>query len=257
MQLIWFKYLKYCGYAFQGPGSSTQPSTSTGEGSPRTLDSTTNGPSSGTSIPVRSQYKSKYLKIHQLRKESLAKRGQKKAVKKNSGSKRSRPRKRKISPVPPTLTPLVTKTKRKRCHSDSEDSDSQPKPKHKRQKTGEHDGASKNSNSIRFNLDTLSSSSDEEKVVGKRDAFHVFPGDRHLFDESSDVTSSHSGNESDCVSSTDEDLLKHKSGIDLYTTLRKRWQHKKEYFSLRYTVCFCYLGLLYTHQNVFLSDLTR
>ena len=29
------------------------------------------------------------------------------------------------------------------------------------------------------------------------------------------------------------------------------------YFSLKYTMCLCYLGLLYINQNILLSDLVR
>lgn len=164
-----------------------------------------------------------------------------------SKGKTGSPRKRKPSPDLTTLTPLVTKTKRKRCRSQS---DSTPKTKRKR-RTRDGD-SSKNSSSIQFKLH---SSSDEEEVVGKIDAFHTFPDDGHLFNESGDVhvTSSSSGSEPDC---SDEDSLMHKSGMDLYNTY-KRTQSLIENFCLKHTVSLCHLGLLYTHQNVFVSDLAR
>lgn len=102
---------------------------------------------------------------------------------------------------------------------------------------------------IRFNL---SDSSDDETVKDKPNTSASLPDDSHLFNSSSDDNP----NESDTPHITDDNPVGSKFGMELYEALKGKWS-KHEYFTIKYTICFCYLGLLYTHQNILMADLSR
>ena len=97
----------------------------------------------------------------------------------------------------------------------------------------------------------------EEYEEDREEIFDVFPSDKHLF-LSSDSDSADSISEAGSGSDSDQELR----GIELYLRRRREAQlgtggNMLSYFSLKYTVCLCYLGLLYVSQNVLLSDLVR
>lgn len=97
----------------------------------------------------------------------------------------------------------------------------------------------------------------EEKDKDREEIFDVFPNDEHLF-ASSDIDSTDSASNEGSGSDSDSELR----GMKLYLKRRRETQlvtgnPMLSYFSLKYTVCLCYLGLLYINQNILLSDLVR
>lgn len=92
-------------------------------------------------------------------------------------------------------------------------------------------------------------------------AFDLFPSDSHLFESSSEEDSIVSAKEEESgASGSDSD--KELTGIELFLERRKVTQlvigkGMLSYFSLKYTICLCYLGLLYIQQSILLSDLVR
>ena len=82
--------------------------------------------------------------------------------------------------------------------------------------------------------------------------FDVFPEDAHLFCD-----------DSDSDSDKDDSKLSGaalQSGRELYMERRSKGMCRKPtpvYFTLKHTIGLCYLALLYTEQNVMLSDFSR
>lgn len=100
----------------------------------------------------------------------------------------------------------------------------------------------------------------EEKEEDREEIFNVFPNDEHLFASSGTDSADSASEEVGGVSGSDSDG--ELRGIELYLKRRRETQlvtgnPMLSYFSLKYTVCLCYLGLLYINQNVLLSDLVR
>lgn len=99
----------------------------------------------------------------------------------------------------------------------------------------------------------------EEKEEDREEIFDVFPSDDHLFKSfDSDSADSAGKNSSSSGCDSDGEL----QGTKLYLKRRRETQlvtgnPMLSYFSLKYTVCLCYLGLLYINQNILLSDLVR
>ena len=97
----------------------------------------------------------------------------------------------------------------------------------------------------------------------EQDMFDFFPSDEHLFasTKDSDSTDAESNSEEGGVTSdsnSDQEL----TGMDLFLQRRRETQLVVgnpilSYFSLKYTVSLCYLGLLYTNHNILLVDLVR
>ena len=115
---------------------------------------------------------------------------------------------------------------------------------------------------------------DEESTNGRtkriksekeeENTFDTFPNDEHLFGasqgavdaESADSAEDEEGESGE--SDSDEELR----GVELYLQRRRETQlvtgnTMLAYFSLKYTICLCYLGLLYIKHNLLLSDLVR
>lgn len=97
----------------------------------------------------------------------------------------------------------------------------------------------------------------EEKDEDREEIFDLFPSDEHLF-AASDTDSADSASNDGSDSDSDGELR----GMKLYMKRRRETQlvtgnPMLSYFSLKYTVCLCYLGLLYINQNILLSDLVR
>ena len=99
----------------------------------------------------------------------------------------------------------------------------------------------------------------EEKEEDREEIFDVFPSDEHLFTPfDSDSADSADKDSSSSWSDSDGELR----GTKLYLKRRRETQlvtgnPMLSYFSLKYTMCLCYLGLLYINQNILLSDLIR
>ena len=96
---------------------------------------------------------------------------------------------------------------------------------------------------------------EEKEEEDREEIFDVFPNDEHLFAASSDTDSADSAGSG----SDSEGELR---GMKLYLKRRRETQlvtgnSMLSYFSLKYTMCLCYLGLLYINQNILLSDLVR
>ena len=100
----------------------------------------------------------------------------------------------------------------------------------------------------------------EEKEEDREEIFDEFPNDEHLFASLDTDGTDSASEEGGGVSGSDSDG--ELQGIELYLKRRRETQlvtgnPMLSYFSLKYTVCLCYLGLLYINQNVLLSDLVR
>ena len=85
--------------------------------------------------------------------------------------------------------------------------------------------------------------------------FDVYPEDDHLFRSDSDIDNDLESQ--DGTKPSEPTLL---SGEELYMQRRSGklcTQNDPVYFTLKHTIALCYLALLYTKQNVMLSDLSR
>lgn len=97
----------------------------------------------------------------------------------------------------------------------------------------------------------------------ERDVFDFFPSDDHLFTptngtDSMDAESGSEGGDMTSDSDSDQEL----TGVELFLQRRRETQvvvgnTMLSYFSLKYTICLCYLGLLYINHNILLADLVR
>jgi hypothetical protein len=97
-----------------------------------------------------------------------------------------------------------------------------------------------------------------EKEEDREEIFDVFPNDEHLFTSCDTDSADSAGKESSSGSDSEGEL----GGTKLYLKRRRETQlvtgnPMLSYFSLKYTVCLCYLGLLYINQKILLSDLVR
>jgi len=85
--------------------------------------------------------------------------------------------------------------------------------------------------------------------------FDAFPEDDHLFHSDSD-----SDSDLEWEDGIKQSGLSLQSGEELYLQRRSDKLCKRiapVYFTLKHTIALCYLALLYTKQNVMLSDLSR
>ena len=100
-----------------------------------------------------------------------------------------------------------------------------------------------------------------------KDIFDSFPSDDRLFTSSQDsapkdTDTAESIKEEGGGETSGSDSDRELTGMDLFLLRRRETQlvtgHPMySYFSLKYTICLCYLGLLYIEQNILLSDLVR
>ena len=107
-----------------------------------------------------------------------------------------------------------------------------------------------------------------EEEEDREDIFDVFPSDDHLFSQDAttsgifdaesatklEQTSSASGSDSDEPLTGQELYVHRRREMNLLSGTSNLMWH---YFSLKYTICLCYLGLLYIEHRFLLSDLVR